>query len=480
MTLISRLERGKPEFFEMLWKRIGEKGDFPSLSKSVQALVESMQQEDHSIADITGIILSDFTLTQKVIRLANSAMYSSMGGEITTTSRAAMVLGLDAVSHLALSVRFIDTLSSSAPDTVAARSEMAKALLAGDIARNIVGSSRVSDSEEAVVCALMHHLGRLILVFYFPDEWSRIQQLSENDSLPENEATLQVIGVTLDEISQEVAKNWRLPKKIANSMMSTTSTTETSIPGSPEWLRLMANFAGEAAEIVAKGNNEKDLLKLASQYGDALLISPDSIMESVNHAIAASKESVILEEVDEPHGKPTNSKERLTAGIQETLDALTEGMNFGNALNLVLETIYGSMGFNRVVAFLRDGDSFKGKVGFGAMMPAALQRLSFPAAYAADVFHLSLAHNADVFIEDAAAPRSASSMPSWFTEALPDVRAFVMLPMSFNGHSVGMLYGDWKKGTMEMVEQSELALMRTLRDNLMKLLKPKKADAPTK
>ena len=475
MTLISTLERGKPEFFELLWKRIGEKGDFPSLSKSVQSLVESMQQEDHSIADITGIILSDFTLTQKVIRLANSAMYSSMGGEITTTSRAAMVLGLDAVSHLALSVRFIDTLSSNAPDTVVARSEMAKALLAGDIARNIVGNSRVSDGEEAVVCALMHHLGRLLLVFYFPDEWSRIQQLSVNNALPENEATLQVIGVTLDEISQEVAKSWRLPKKIANSMMSATSTSETSIPGSPEWLRLMANFAGEAAEIVAQGNNQKDLLKLASQYGDALLISPDSIMESVSHAIAASKESVILEEVDEPHGKPINSKERLAAGVQETLNALAEGMNFGNALNLVLETIYGSMGFNRVVAFLRDGDSFKGKVGFGAMMPAALQRLSFPVAYAADVFHLSLAHNADVFIEDAAAPRSASSMPPWFTDALPDVRAFVMLPMSFNGHAVGMLYGDWRKGTAELVEQSELALMRTLRDNLMKLLNSKKS-----
>lgn len=474
MTLISTLEGGVPEFFELLWKRIGEKGDFPSLSKSVHTLVESMQEEDHSIADITGIILSDFTLTQKVIRLANSAMYSSIGGEITTTSRAAMVLGLDAVSHLALSVRFIDTLSTSAPDTAASRSEMAKALLAGDIARNIVSNSKVSDSEEAVVCALMHHLGRLLLVFYFPEEWFQIQQISTDSALSENEATLQIIGVTLDEISQEVAKNWHLPRKIANSMMGAAFPSETSIPGSSEWLRSMANFAGEAAEIVSKGNNRNDLLKLASRYEDALLVPAKSMMESVSHAIATSKESVILEEVDEPHGKPANSKERLAAGVQETVDALADGMNFGNALNLVLETMYGSMGFNRVVAFLREGDSFRGKVGFGAMMPAALQHLFFPTAYATDVFHLSLAHNADVFIEDAAAPKSASSMPSWFTEALPDVRAFVVLPMSFNGHSVGMLYGDWRKGTTELVEQSELALMRSLRDNLMKLLNPEK------
>ena len=476
MTLISTLERGTPEFFELLWKRIGEKGDFPSLSKSVHTLVESMQGEDHNIADITGIILSDFTLTQKVIRLANSAMYSSIGGEITTISRAAMVLGLDAVLHLALSVRFIDTLSSSAPDTAAARSEMAKALLAGDIARNIVSNANVSDGEEAVVCALMHHLGRLLLVFYFPDEWSQIQQISTGSALSENEATLQVIGVTLDEISQEVAKNWHLPKKIANSMMSPASSPGTNIPGSPEWLRLMANFAGEAAATVAKDNSHDGLAELAAHYGDALLVSADSMMESVKHAVISAKEFTILEEVDKPHGKPADSKELLAAGVQETINALAEGMNFGNALNLVLETMYGSMGFNRVVAFLRDGDSFKGKVGFGTMMPVALQYLSFPEAYATDVFHLSLANNADVFIEDAAAPRSASSMPSWFTEALPDVRAFVMLPMSFNDHPIGLLYGDWRKGTTELVEQDELVLMRSLRDNLMKLLSPKKAD----
>lgn len=474
MTLIESLKGGKPEFFELLRKRMGEKGDFPSLSKSVHDLAETVQSEEKSIADITGVILSDFTLTQKVIRLANSAMYSGIGGEITTVTRAAVVLGLDAVMHLALSVKFIDTLSASTPDTAAARSEMAKALLAGDIARNITSKAKVSDGEEAVVCALMHHLGRLMLVFYFPEEWAKIQNATATGSLPENEATMQVIGLTLDEISQEVAKSWRLPKKIGHSMLSPPSTTETCIPGSPEWLRLMAGFAGEAAKIVVEGGSNDSLTALSSRYGEVLLVPTDAIKESIVHAITAAKESSILEDVNEKHGKPADSKERLSIGVQQTIAALAEGMNFGNALNLVLETMYAGMGFNRVVAFLRDGNSFRGRVGFGAMMPDVLRHLTFPEAYAIDVFHLSLANSADVFIEDASAPKSAPSMPPWFTETLPDVRAFVLLPMTLNGHTVGLLYGDWRKGTTELVDQGELALMRSLRDNLMKLLSPKK------
>jgi HD-like signal output (HDOD) protein len=433
-----------------------------------------MQDEEKSITDVTGAILSDFTLTQKVIRLANSAMYAGIGGEITTITKAAMVLGFDAISHLALSVRFVDTLSSSSPDTTAARTEMAKALVAGDIARNIAGKANLQDGEEVVVCALMHHLGRLLMVFYFPDEWAEIQKTCKEKSLSENQATLEIIGVTLDEISQEVAKNWRLPKKISNSMISPVTPGATTIPGSPDWLKTVACFADEAATLMMKKGSDGALKELATRYGDALLVSADSILASVNNAVITANDLTMLETVEEPQGKPADAKERLAAGVLETTRALNEGMNFGSALNLVLETMYGSMGFNRVIAFLRDGNTFKGKVGFGAMMPEALPRLVFPEAYETDVFHLALANKADVFIEDAAGAKFASSMPAWFTENLPDVRAFVLLPLTFNGQPIGMLYGDWEKGTTGLVEKNELLLMRSLRDHLMKLLGPKK------
>ena len=191
---------------------------------------------------------------------------------------------------------------------------------------------------------------------------------------------------------------------------------------------------------------------------------------SVNLAVSDAKESSILEAVSAPHGKPADSTKQLAAGVRETTNVLARGANFGAALNLVLETLYGSMGFNRVVAFLRDGDAFKGRMSFGSAMPEALSNLSFPEAYVTDVFHLSLASNADVFIEDVAGVKSASSMPAWLTETLPDAAVFVLLPMNLNGRPIGMLYGDWMTGMAAQVERDEMMLMRSLRDNLMKSL----------
>lgn len=475
-TLVAKLGGTKEAFFELLWKRMNEKGDFPSLSSSVKDIVDAMQDEDHNASDLTAAVLSDFALTQKVIRLANSAMYAGIGGEITTITKASMVLGVEAIGHLALSVRFMDTISGAAPETPVARDEMARALLAGDIARKIAGKANLRDSEEVVVCALMHHLGKLLVAFYFPDEWVRISELAGGVSEAQNAATLKIIGITLDDIAQEAAKRWRLPTKIAHSMSQSISPSATAIPGSPEWLKMVSGFASEAAAISMGSMSDTSLSELATKYGDVLLVPAESIVDSVNDALDAAKKSALIEDRQQARseGKPHNSSELLAAGVKDMREAVLGGISFGDALNMALETMYASMGFQRVVAYLRDGASFRARIGFGAKMPEALPELFFPEAYAPDVFHLSLTNSADVFIGNASDAKAAASLPGWFKSALPGVRAFVLLPMSFNSRPVGLLYGDWGNGSTGNVEQAELALLKALRDELMKVLKPGK------
>ena len=349
--LISMHKNAKDDFFVLLTKRMAEKGDFPAFSQSVQHLDELMQDENKNIAAIASAILSDFTLTQKVIRLANSAMYSGMGGEITTITQAAVVLGLDAIAHIVLSIRFIDMLSTAAPDSVEAREELAKAILAGDITRIIVTKSNMVNGEEAVVCALLHHLGRIMLVFYFPEEWSQIQKIVRNDQASEDSVTLEVMGVTTNEISQEIARSWRLPKRIANSMASSATFDETSMPGSEDWLKIMANFARDVASMLANNSSREDLKHFVSHYSESLLISNEDIMDAIDLAQRMVSELAVKPESGKDLGKPNDSRERLAVGVLDFSAALTQGIDFNSGLSMVLETIYASMGFNRVVTF---------------------------------------------------------------------------------------------------------------------------------
>lgn len=473
-ALISMSNNDKDDFFALLLKRMGEKGDFPAFSESVQHLDEILHDEDKNIAAIASVILSDFTLTQKVIRLANSAMYSGMGGEITTITQAAVVLGLDAIAHIALSIRFIDTLSMAAPDSVEAREELAKAILAGDITRIIVTKSTMVNGEEAVVCALLHHLGRLMLVFYFAEEWSQIQKIVKNDQAGENSAAFEVIGVTIDEISQEIARSWRLPKKISNSMASSATADETSIPGSADWFKVMANFSGGVASMLVNNNSREDIENFVSHYSESLLISSEDIMDSIDLTLHMVPKLLVKSESGDILGKPNDSRERLAVSVQDFSAALMQGIDFNSALSMVLETIYASMRFNRVVTFFRDTGMFKAKVGFGNRMPEALPMLVFSEAYVTDVFHLSLVNKADVFIQNVNSSKASSSIPDWLRAALPDVDAFILLPLVFNNRAVGLIYADWRMGAAGVVEPSELSSMGMLRDCLMKALAMKK------
>jgi hypothetical protein len=57
---------------------------------------------------------------------------------------------------------------------------------------------------------------------------------------------------------------------------------------------------------------------------------------------------------------------------------------------------------------------------------------------------------------------------------LPDVDAFILLPLVLNGRAVGLIYADWRTGATGMVEPSELSSMGMLRDCLMQALAKRK------
>ena len=107
-------------------------------------------------------------------------------------------------------------------------------------------------------------------------------------------------------------------------------------------------------------------------------------------------------------------------------------------------------------------------------MPEVLPMLTFPVAYATDVFHLSMVNKADVFIQDITSSKAVSSIPDSLREVLPDVDAFILLPLVFNGHAIGLIYADWRIGAADTVEPSELSSMGMLRDYLMQALAKRK------
>lgn len=438
---------------DKLWARMSERGDFPMLSQSLRTTMAAMKNDDLDFSGLVQVVLSDFALTQKVLRLANSAMYMAFGGNITTVTRALMVLGMDAVGHLVVGLKLVDHFHHSAPHRIDAKLELNRTMLSGCVARKLTDQGDLRSGEEAVVCTLMRQVGKLLVVFYLEGEWEQIRQKASADGIDESDACAAVLGVSFEELGQEAATRWRLPETIRAGMA--TFVPDDSEPPQVQWLRAVTNYSTAVADVlsaadVADQAREAKIGELARHYGRALESEPEALAAMT---VALAREEAgegFMREIDELRANAdaiarasVNAEARIEAGLED-LRALPSENALAPVLALASETVLAGLSFTRTIVFVRQASGiYKARLGFGRDVERALPSLFFKEAFEPDVFHLAIANSVGIFIENARDPKMMARLPSWYRNAFDDARSFVLLPVTAHQSAAALLYGDW-------------------------------------
>lgn len=443
---------------ELLWSRVRQRGDLPGFSKVVSAIIGAMRGEDDREFNMTRTVLQDPALTQKVLRLANSAMYSVFGQGINTVSKAVIVLGTEAIGHLALGLKLIDGLSSASNDSASARAEMEKSVLAGHIARQVTSSASTRDAEEAVVCAMLHTLGHMMTTFYLPDRWQNVQARIADTGAEEEQAARDVLGMSLDDIGRLVAQQWGLPAGLINTLQDTPPKPVGEPLDHNDWLAAISTLSSRCAGALCSDDPsaQKEVASLASEYAEMLGLEQSQIINAVDNAkqSAAEEGAVVVRSLKRPDaersaslpvvGKPVDASSVLARGVTD-MRGVMETASAAQLMSMALETVYQGLGFSRAIVFMRKEDVslYAAHMCFGDGVQELLPRLVFSDAYQPDVFHASLANDKMIFVENAQDPAFASKLPRWWREALPTVRSFMVLPLTANRRPIGFIYGDW-------------------------------------
>ena len=95
---------GNSSTLEFLLRRMRHKSDFPALSSAVSCIQRVANSETESLNSLANEILKDVALTQKLLRLVNTAQYKRNGQSVATVSRAVALVGLAGIRNLALSL----------------------------------------------------------------------------------------------------------------------------------------------------------------------------------------------------------------------------------------------------------------------------------------------------------------------------------------------------------------------------------------
>ncbi|WP_332853607.1 HDOD domain-containing protein [Duganella sp. S19_KUP01_CR8] len=465
-----------------LWDCTRRRGDMPGFAKAITAILGAMRGEDDQEFNMTRTVLSDPVLTQKVLRLANSGMYSAFGQHVNTVSKAVLVLGTEAIGHLALGLKLIEELAAGSPDATIAHIEMEKAVLAGIVAQQIAYTAESRHGEEAVVCSMLHTLGRMMMTFYMPERWNELQRAADQEGRNIDDIAPEMLGLTMEEIGHAAALHWGLPGTLVNGMRKVAPPAPGAEVSTSDWIAGLSTMSALCAESLWHDDPDGTAVvkQLAEAYSSMLGVEPDNLMHAIEQAKVVAAADLTIAPLSRPAERRAKALAKtrqraagnkiLLSGLADMRDML-ETANPGQMVQIALETVYKGLDFSRAVAFVRNrkDNQYTAKISFGEGSRELLPALTFDDAYEPNVFHAALNSDRVIFIENARDAKFAAKLPLWWKSSLSEARSFVILPLSANGQPAGFLYGDWDDSFPPIqLSQTEFSLLNDMRALVVK------------
>jgi len=285
-------EQNTQSTLDFLLRRMRHKSDFPALSEAISNINRLASSERESVASLSNTILKDVALTNKLIRLVNSAYYGQAGGgSISTISRAVMILGFGAVRTIATSLVLMEHMQNKT-HAAQIRDEFVRAIMGGILARDLGRRGMAKDYEEAFVCSMFHNLGRMLACYYFPDEMAEVRKLMAQQGMSEKTASTKVLGLSFEDLGIGVAKSWGFPDQMVGSMRHLPEGSVKKPISNSDKLRVLTAVSDQLCavfESVPADKRHDELQKISQRFGDHIPFDA----RQLSHAIEQSLEEVV-------------------------------------------------------------------------------------------------------------------------------------------------------------------------------------------
>lgn len=280
---------GSHSTIDFLLRRMRHKSDFPTFSKNIVEINKraSVSQVNYaSASELANAVLKDYSVTNKLLKLVNSAFYGQFAGKITTVSRAVVVLGFEQVGMAASSLMLFEQLKNKGQSTEL-RDAAVSSFMSGLIAKDMAKQMQIPDTEEAFICSMLHNLGQYLVLFYFPEEYNQIKNLMARKGIKEAAAVRSVLGISYEDLGIGVAKNWKFPDKIVNTLKEIPKGELPKPKTDVEMLRNLSGFSNELCTLIGgteNGDGEKALKELMSKYDKSFPLAKSALSKILDSA----------------------------------------------------------------------------------------------------------------------------------------------------------------------------------------------------
>jgi HD-like signal output (HDOD) protein len=497
-----------PASVTRLLAAIHKGGEFPAMAQTVDVINSMTSSESTSSEALSEIILQDFGLTQKLLRLVNTLAYSQYG-EVTTITRAVLLMGFDRVRSMATSLILFEHFRKQARSTHLV-DVLNKAFYSAVIGRTIAHDTGFADGEEAFISTLYHRLGRILVAFYMPDEYGAIEAAPDGER---ERTTIHVLGLSFEGMGLAIADALHMPERLRESMTSVASSDINRIMNPSERLSCLATLSNAMVDVLTTAGDadtRRDAVeRLVTSYAKQIKIA-DKVDTLIARTVAEVKGSASafklklagtplaaslaqwgLSEkgvgrgaLESESGALVGGRARqdaapqsdspetvLTKGVHEVTALLISDNSLDDILRVVLETIYRALGVGRtkVLFLLKDPGAPIARLRFGFGQAADETALWSEVKIAGneDVISQCINRGRDLVIRSARGPGIAQAIPPWLVRLGVLDRFVVLLPLMVGNRPVGMFYIDGDKQHASILTPAFVNQLKVLRDHIV-------------
>lgn len=190
-----------PKLLRSQIERIDTLPTIPGVLRKLLAVIENPKI---SLTEIGNFISNDPVLTSRVLKMVNSPIYG-FPGRISSVQQALILLGLNVVRGLLLGVSVFEVMQRSMVGL------WEHSLGCAVAARIIAKKKNIPEPEEVSVSALLHDIGKVVMILRFKEEYDQVMKEAEAGDMLIMDAEKLVFGITHADSGAWIAKKWNFP-----------------------------------------------------------------------------------------------------------------------------------------------------------------------------------------------------------------------------------------------------------------------------
>jgi CheY-like chemotaxis protein/HD-like signal output (HDOD) protein len=255
-------------------RRLDDVTPGPTLTGVVDQMQAMATNGRAAVTDMIDLVRKDYVLASRVLKIANTAAFTTAKNHICSIDEAVRNIGIDGVARLAASAEVFDRYPPDEPDGFNALRCWAHCFAVGELMSLLAHHSGQADPNQAQAAGLCHELGESIIRQHFSPELAAVTARVAAGMSPLQAQQL-MIGMPRARLAAAALTRRGLPEEIVEPI---------------------AEFAGEGPFH----NRLARLLRVADALATALLLAwgPDGMVTPISAAEARALFGQTMPEID--------------------------------------------------------------------------------------------------------------------------------------------------------------------------------------